>query len=82
MLIFQEGSIFLTAVVHWRGVRTQVKNPKRIKSKCSRRLLGRMDWETHLSLYPNPRKKPFPKEELVSSGLEETAGSGHLPKRK
>ena len=42
-----------------------------------------MEWKTHLFLFPNPpKKKSFSKEELVSNDLEETAGTGSLPKRK
>ena len=44
-------------VVPRRSVRRQVKDPKRRKSKSPRRLFGRMDWKTHLSLFPNPRKR-------------------------
>ncbi|KAB0380592.1 hypothetical protein FD755_008376 [Muntiacus reevesi] len=57
--------------------------PEERKSKSPRRLFRRMEWKTHLSLFPNPKKrKSFSKEELVSSDLEETAGTGSLPKRK
>ncbi|KAM7241048.1 hypothetical protein CapIbe_007620 [Capra ibex] len=41
-----------------------------------------MEWKTHLSLSKPKKKKSFPKEELISSDFEETAGTGSLPKRK
>ena len=40
-----------------------------------------MELKTHLSPFPNPRKRNL-KEELVSSDLEEIAGTGSLSKRK
>ena len=40
-----------------------------------------MEWKTHLSLF-SKKKKYFSKEELISSDLEETAGTGGLPERK
>ena len=64
-----------------RSVRRQVKDPKRRKSKSPRRLFRRMEWKTHLSLF-SKKKKYFSKEELISSDLEETAGTGGLPERK
>ena len=39
-----------------------------------------MELKTHLSPFPNPRKRNL--KELVSSDLEEIAGTGSLPKRK
>ncbi|EPY85677.1 hypothetical protein CB1_000353012 [Camelus ferus] len=42
-----------------------------------------MEWKTRLSLSPNLKsKKSLPKEELVSTDLDETAGGGNLAKRK
>lgn len=67
-----------TAVVLQRSVRRSVKDPKSRKSKSSKRLLRNMEWKIHQT----KKNKSFSKEELISSDLEEIAGSRNLPKRK
>ena len=57
-----------------RGERPQKKQKPQEASQ-------EMELKTHLSPFPNPRKRNL-KEELVSSDLEEIAGTGSLSKMK
>ena len=62
-------------------MRRQVKDPKRRKSKTPRRLLRRMEWKTHLSPSPSPRKRNlFPKRSWLVVILKRQLAVEVLPR--
>ena len=75
---FSFPGIFRKQYCPQRSGRRQVKDPKNEKEEVPEGFSG--GWKTHMPPFPNCRKKSFLKEDLVSSNLEETAGSGIFPR--